>query len=46
MDTLIAFRCSKADKTRLQAISDNKVCHVSDLIRKAIKEIIANDDNK
>lgn len=46
MNTIIAFRCSEADKKRLQAISDDKICHVSDLIRKAIKEIIANDDNK
>jgi len=44
MNTLIAFRCSEADKTRLQAISDEQVCHVSDLIRKAVKEIIASNE--
>ena len=41
MNAIITIRVKKSVKDDLQAISDRRVCHVSDLIRASIKDLIS-----
>jgi len=41
MKTIISLRILKTDKLILESLSDDKVCHVSDLIRLGIKKVIS-----
>ena len=43
MDTIITIRVKKSIKDDLQAISDRRVCHVSDLVRASINDLINQD---